>query len=181
MKPTVLWLTGMSGAGKSTLARHLESVYRPSGVAVETIDGDVVRQRFGRESAFTPDAIRENNLLIADLARELVATRALVIVSVIAPFRAVRAEVRARLTPAYVEAHVVCGLDELRRRDTKGLYGRFDRGELPNLVGMSRELPYEVPEAPELVVPTERTGVARAAETIVSYLERERGIHGAAL
>ena len=48
--------------------------------------------------------------------------------------------------------YVSCDLETLRKRDTKGLYAKHDRGEIKNMVGI--DLPYEVPNSPNIVVNT---------------------------
>ena len=51
----------------------------------------------------------------------------------------------------------------------KGLYRKARAGELRNFTGI--DSPYEVPEAPELHLRTEETGVEEAAARLLCYLE----------
>jgi len=87
-----------------------------------------------------------------------------VIVAAISPYRAVRDEVRARID-RFVEVHVHCSLDELVRRDVKGLYRRALAGEIEHFTGVSD--PYEEPLDPEVVVDT---GVENADESVLRVL-----------
>jgi len=48
MSGLVLWFTGLSGAGKSTIADLVGSELERAGVAVEYLDGDVVRTHLSK-------------------------------------------------------------------------------------------------------------------------------------
>jgi sulfate adenylyltransferase/3'-phosphoadenosine 5'-phosphosulfate synthase len=91
------------------------------------------------------------------------------ITAAISPYREIRDEVRAQ-APGFFEVYVRCSLEELTRRDVKGLYARAIAGELPNFTGVSD--PYEAPLAPEVVVDSERETVAESRERILDALER---------
>jgi len=92
-----------------------------------------------------------------------------VVVAAISPYRAVRDEVRAEIG-AFVEVFVRCPVEELIRRDVKGLYERALRGEVAQFTGVSD--PYEEPLNPELVVDTDRETVEESVGKIVAALER---------
>jgi adenylylsulfate kinase len=61
-------------------------------------------------------------------------------------------------------------LDELARRDVKGLYARALRGEIPNFTGVSD--PYEEPAAPDVTVDSAAQSVEESVAAIVEHLER---------
>ena len=90
------------------------------------------------------------------------------IVAAISPYRDVRDEVRAHIG-SFVEVYVQCPLDELVRRDVKGLYEKALRGEIENFTGVSD--PYEAPVNPEVVVDTESETVEESVEKVLSALE----------
>ena len=165
----VVWLTGLSGAGKSTLAHLLGAELRARGLAVEVLDGDEFRQHLSKGLGFSKEDrvthIRRVSYVARLLARNGVAT----IVAVIAPFEESRREVRESIDH-YVEVHVDCSIDELTRRDVKGLYRLALRGEIQNFTGISD--PYERPERPEVRVNTAREAPAESLAAIVEYLER---------
>ena len=62
------------------------------------------------------------------------------IVSAISPYREVRDEVRNDIGDNFVEVYVEASLDELVRRDVKGLYEKAIKGEIPNFTGVLRSL-----------------------------------------
>jgi adenylylsulfate kinase len=162
-----LWLTGLSGAGKSTLATAVADELRLSGVRVETLDGDEVRQNLSKGLGFSREDRDTNIRRIGYVAKLLTRNGVVVISAAISPYRAVRDEVRREIG-AFVEVHVKASLEECVRRDTKGLYARALAGEIAQFTGVSD--PYEEPLAPELVVDTEREDVATSAARVIDRL-----------
>lgn len=145
----VVWFTGLSGAGKSTLARRLEPVLRAEGLKVEVLDGDIVRTNLSKGLGFSKEDRDTNIRRIGFVASLLARNGVAVIVAAISPYRGVRDEIREKVGD-FVEVYVRCPLDELRRRDTKGLYKKALSGEIANFTGVSD--PYEEPQAAELVI-----------------------------
>jgi adenylylsulfate kinase-like enzyme len=68
----------------------------------------------------------------------------------------------------FVEVYARCSVDELIRRDVKGLYQRALRGEIANFSGVSD--PYEEPLAPEVTVDSEAAPVAGSLAKVLGYL-----------
>ncbi len=165
----VIWLTGLSGAGKSTIAARLEVELSLLGRGVTVLDGDEVRTHLSRGLGFSKEDRDTNIRRIGYVARLVASHGGVAIVAAISPYREVRDEVRG-LTPHFVEIHVRCGLDELVRRDVKGLYAKALRGEIAHFTGVSD--PYEEPLAPEVAVDSERETVEVSVERILDTLER---------
>jgi adenylylsulfate kinase len=67
---------------------------------------------------------------------------------------------------------VDCALEELIRRDSKGLYGKALRGELQNFTGVSD--PYEPPLTPEIHVSTDKADVRASTAQIPPWLDRHK-------
>ena len=63
-----------------------------------------------------------------------------------------------------------CSLDELVRRDVKGLYAKAIAGELQHFTGVSD--PYEAPDNPDVVVDSERETVEQSVSKILAKLEQ---------
>ena len=165
----VVWLTGLSGAGKSTIAQELARQLTQRGRAPEILDGDEVRTNLSAGLGFSKEDRDTNIRRIGYVARLLARNGAGVITAAISPYRTVRDEVRAA-TPGFVEVYVRCSLDELVRRDVKGLYARAIAGEIANFTGVSD--PYEAPERPEVVVDTERESIDDSVAAIIRALVR---------
>jgi cytidine diphosphoramidate kinase len=142
----VIWITGLSGAGKSTLAQALAPRLRSQGGPVVLLDGDELREVFGAVTANADNHGREGRLALAlqyaRLCRILASQGFTVVIATISLFREVHAWNRAHL-PGYFEVYLKVPLDELRRRDPKGIYRRFDAGELQHVAGL--DLPIDEP------------------------------------
>src|SRR5579885_3464222 len=121
------------------------------GRHAEVLDGDEVRTHLSRGLGFSKEDRDTNVRRIGYVARLIARSGGVAITAAISPYRAVRDEIRSQ-TPGFVEVYVRCPLDELVRRDVKGLYRRALAGEIPNFTGVSD--PYEEPPAPEVVVDT---------------------------
>lgn len=170
----VVWLTGMSGAGKSTLSEALAPVLAARGCRVELLDGDAVREHLSKGLTFTREDRDTNVRRIAFVAHLLARNGVAVLTAAISPYAAARAEARAMVGPErFVEVFVRCTLDELTRRDVKGLYARALRGEIPHFTGVSD--PYEAPESPDVTVDSSTQTVDESLADILAVLER-RGL-----
>jgi len=164
-----LWFTGLSGAGKTTLSTAVAIVLRERGQRVEVLDGDVVRTNLSKGLGFSRENRDTNIRRIGFVARLLTRNDVVAVVAAISPYRSTRDEVRAHIG-RFVEVHVRCPLEELIRRDVKGLYERALRGEVTQFTGVSD--PYEPPLNPEVVVDTDQEPVEQSVQTVVAALER---------
>lgn len=163
----VIWITGLSGAGKSTLAHELTHRLRAAGEAVVILDGDELREVFGAVATNAQNHGREGRLALAmqyaQLCRVIAAQGLTVVIATISLFREVHAWNRTNL-PGYFEVYLKVPVEELRRRDPKGIYRRFDAGELTHVAGL--DLTIDEPEAADWIVEfdPERTATALAKE-----------------
>jgi adenylylsulfate kinase len=137
----VIWITGLSGAGKSTLARALAPKLRATGIPVVILDGDELREAMGAASSGNHG--RAERLALARrytaLCKLLADQGLTVVIATISMFAEIHAANRAAL-PGYFEIFLKVPLNELKRRDSKGIYGRFERGELRNVAGLDLEI-----------------------------------------
>jgi bifunctional enzyme CysN/CysC len=165
----VVWLTGLSGAGKSSIARAVERRLFEAGCHTMLLDGDQLRHGLNADLGFAPADRTENIRRAGEVARLFFEQGCIVLCTFVSPYREDRDRARA-LVPAgrFLEVHVDCPLDELRRRDTKGLYAGAERGELRELTGVNA--PYEAPESPELLLRTDRMSVDEAVERVLAAL-----------
>ncbi len=163
-----VWLTGLSGAGKTTIAHRLADVIRERRGRVEVLDGDVVRTNLSKGLGFSKEDRDTNIRRIGFVCNLLTRNGVPVVAAAISPYRAVRDEVREQIGD-FVEVFVTCGLEELVRRDVKGLYAKALRGEIANFTGVSD--PYEPPANPEVTVDTEQASVEESVAQIVEVLE----------
>ena len=165
----VLWFTGLSGAGKSTIADALEQNLHKRGIRTYTLDGDNVRHGLNQDLGFSDGDRIENIRRISEVAKLMVDAGLVVLTSFISPFRAERDMARRMLDEGdFVEIFVDTPLEEAERRDTKGLYAKARRGELPNFTGVDSA--YEAPENPEVHLRSGEDSVETCVQQIVDYL-----------
>lgn len=166
-----VWMTGLSGAGKSTIAERLTEDLNRRGRTVEVLDGDVVRTNLSKGLGFSREDRDTNIARIAFVCSLLTRHGVAVISAAISPYADARQQARQTIGN-FVEVFVRCPIDELARRDVKGLYARALRGEIAHFTGISD--PYEEPTSPEITVYTDRETVEESVTKILAYLE-ERG------
>ena len=162
-----VWLTGLSGAGKSTIALGLEAELKRLNKKVEVLDGDVVRTNLSKGLGFSKEDRDTNIRRIGFVSKLLTRNGVTAIVAAISPYRDVRDEVRADIGE-FVEVYVDCPLDELVKRDVKGLYAKAIRGEISNFTGVSD--PYEEPLKPEVVAATHKESVEESVDKVLAKM-----------
>ena len=149
----VIWITGLSGAGKTTLAVELSRRLKAAGQLVVTLDGDDLRFVLAGESGNPTGYGRDERVALsaryARLAQLISMQSVTVVVATISLFREVHAWNRKHV-PNYFEVYLRVPLDELRRRDPRGLYRRFDAGEMRDVAGLDLEI--DEPQEPDLLI-----------------------------
>lgn len=145
----VFWITGLSAAGKTTLAKLLTDHLRASGRAVVMLDGDELRIALDTTTEHSNEARVVLAYKYARLARMIATQGVTVVVGTVALIKEIHAWNREN-QPGYFEVYLKVPIEELRRRDPKGIYRRFDAGELHNVAGL--DLPFDEPSRPDLVL-----------------------------
>lgn len=163
-----VWFTGLSGAGKSTIANALAKELRARGMKVEVLDGDVIRTNLSKGLGFSKEDRDTNVLRVGWVAEVLSRNGVAVLCALISPYRETRNKVRERIQN-FVEVYVHAPLEEVIRRDVKGLYKKALAGEIQNFTGISD--PYEPPENPEVVCNTAEETLEESVQKVLDYLE----------
>ena len=176
MGHAVAWFTGLSGSGKSTISEQTALILRNQGQSVQVLDGDAVRKTHQPPLGFSPEDIRENNRLMVKLCQESISEYDVILVPIISPFRGSRHHARRMLGQAFVEVYIKASLDEVMRRDPKGLYRQVREGSLSGFVGIDSQVPYEPPENPELILDTEMLSVNECASTLAGLLSKKAAV-----
>jgi adenylylsulfate kinase-like enzyme/phosphohistidine swiveling domain-containing protein len=145
----VFWITGLSGAGKTTLGQELWRRLRAAGRPVTFLDGDALRSVMAEDLGHSADDRRRSAMRNARLCRLLAEQGADVVCATISLFHEVQCWNRENI-PGYREIYLRVPIGELRRRDSKGIYAKAERGDAREVVGL--DVPAEVPETPDLVL-----------------------------
>ena len=169
-----VFFTGLSGAGKSTIANVLLTKFLEMGDRpVTLLDGDIVRKNLSSELGFSKEHRNINIRRIGYVASEITKNGGVAICAPIAPYQAVREEVRQMIEPlgGYFLVHIDTPLDVCEDRDRKGLYAKARQGIIKEFTGISD--PYEVPENAQLRLDTTKLSPEQAAQEVLLHLERE--------
>jgi adenylylsulfate kinase len=173
-RSVAVWFTGLSGSGKSTLAHAVEEQLHRQGCRTLVLDGDNVRHGLCADLGFSTDDRAENVRRIGETVKLLLEAGVIALTAFISPYRADRARVRSLLPHGdFLEIYCACPLEVCEQRDVKGMYRRARAGEIANFTGISA--PYEVPEAPDLLVDTARWSLDESVARVMALLS-ERGV-----
>jgi bifunctional enzyme CysN/CysC len=166
----VLWLTGLSASGKSTIANELERELFNLGQHVYVLDGDNMRHGLCSDLGFSPKDRKENIRRVGETAKLFAAAGVTCITAFISPYRSDRDMVRQIMGPGeFVEVYVNAPLEVCEARDPKGLYAKARANQIKDFTGISA--PYEAPEHPELILPTDQLTIPESVARIIEYLQ----------
>jgi sulfate adenylyltransferase len=176
-----IFFTGLSGSGKSTIANVLLTKFlETGGRPVTLLDGDLVRKHLSSELGFSKEHRDINIRRIGYVASEITQNGGIAICAPIAPYDAVRKQVRSMIEPlgGFILVHVATPIDVCEQRDRKGLYAKARAGIVKEFTGVSD--PYEEPKDAEVVINTADLSPEEAAQEIMLHLEREGfiGVNG---
>lgn len=164
----VLWMYGLSGAGKSTVAAALERKLHEQGRFVVILDGDNFRHGLNSDLGFSDDDRRENVRRISEVAKMFSSQGVIVLVSVITPKEALRQQAREIIGDRFTEIFIRASYQICADRDPKGLYAKVAAGEIKQFTG--KDSGFEEPRKPDLIIDTEVTEPADAAQMIAARL-----------
>ena len=145
----VFWVTGLSGSGKTTVATALTEKLRAQGSPVVLLDGDVLREVFGDAIGHDAKSRLDASLRYGRLCRMLSGQGVDVVCATISMFDETRSWNREHI-PHYMEIYLRVPIDELKKRDSKQIYSRAERGELSHVVGL--DVPCEEPKHPDIII-----------------------------
>src|ERR1700720_337176 len=167
----VFWITGLSGAGKTTLAEELWRRLCAAGRRVILLDGDELRAAIAVDLGHSLDDRRKSAMRNARLCRLLADQGFDVVCATISLFHEVQRWNRENI-PIYREIYLRVPIEELQRRDSKGIYGVALRGNARDVVGL--DVPAEAPETPDLVLDNfGELDVATAVDHILAICTKE--------
>lgn len=170
---SVIWITGLSDSGKTTLSKLLSSHLKYAGYSTILLDGHDVREVFG-DTAFDKQTRMANSMRTPKLAKLLSYQGHIVVVATISMFKEVYEWNRNNL-PNYFEVYLDIPLEELKRRDSKGIYKAYDDGTIQYVFGL--DVPADIPYAPDYVVKYDpRRSIEDDLQGLLNALNRRIGI-----
>lgn len=145
----LVWITGLSGSGKTTIGievyKHLKSLH----VNTVFLDGDAFREILGNDLGHTPNDRLENAKRIHRMCKFLTSQDINVVCATMSLYKEVH-ELNRKEIKEYYEIFIDCDIDELIRRDQKGLYSKALNKERSDVVGIN--LSYDKPQNCKLII-----------------------------
>jgi len=159
----VIWLIGLSGAGKTTLANEIVLGANRMGKKTVLIDGDVIREIFGNDIGYSIEDRLLNAERICQLGKFLDEQGVHVVCAILSLFPKTREWNRKNLKN-YYEVFIDTPIEDLVGRDSKGIYGKFNRGEISEVAGM--DIDFKVPNNSDLVIKNNQS-----LEVLLNYVK----------
>ena len=168
----LIQFTGLSGAGKTSIAYNIKALMGiRKQLPVEVIDADVYRQTICKDLGFSREDRGENIRRLGRIAGAVTANGSIAIIAAINPYEGIRAELKEIYKAKTV--WVDCAIEELVKRDTKGLYYRAllpesDDRKVYNLSGISD--PYEKPVNADLILNTAIESLQTSTQKLYDFI-----------
>ena len=143
---------------------------------IEVIDGDEYRKFLSPDLGYSKKDRNANIRRLAFVADKLSQYKVIPIISAINPYDEIRKEI-AQTYPGTKTVYIKCSLEELMKRDTKGMYARAMLPEghtnrLNNLSGVND--PFEFPENPDLIIETDKETITESADKLIKFIEQNK-------
>lgn len=168
-KGKVIWFTGLSGSGKTTLAKHLELRLHSLGFLTQILDGDNIRAGINNNLGFSEADRLENIRRISEVSKLFVNCGVITLNCFISPTEEIRNIARTIIGKEdLIEVYVNAPLGVCEQRDTKGLYARARRGEIPEFTGISS--PFEPPREAAIEVRTDKTPIDACVDSLLQII-----------
>ena len=94
------------------------------------------------------------------------------LVTVIAPFNELREQTKNLFGRSYIEIFVKSSLENVIKRDIKGLYKKALNNKIQNMIGVDPNVPYETPTNPEIIIDTENFTFEESFSFLIKELKR---------
>ena len=144
----VYWITGLSGAGKTTVGDKVYAHIKKTKSNVIRLDGDMMREVFQNKD-YSLEGRKRLGYQYARLCRMLSEQGMDVVISAIVMFDEIRSWNRENI-PCYKEVFLDVSMEELMKRNQKGIYTQAKSDKNQQVYGVSIDA--ELPKTPDLVI-----------------------------
>ena len=165
---SVIWLTGLSGSGKSTIAEKLSN-----HLDCQVVDGDVIRKNLSADLRHGVIDKKEHYTRVVNFIKSNLDRSSYTIVAIVSANRTDRGWIKEQFekdNTLFYEIYVKTSLETCKKRDPKGLYAKYRKGEDIKLAGLTEE--YQEPESPFLVCETETESPEACVEKIFRAIDK---------
>ena len=145
----VIWITGISGSGKSTIAMALMKLFKNKVPELINIDGDTIREVFDEKIGYLENDRKKHINRIQRLCLLLDKQEQVIITSALYSNKDILSWNRKNFSE-YYEIYLDASIELVQKRDTKGLYSKYEKGLEKNIVGL--DIPWHKPENPDLKI-----------------------------
>jgi adenylylsulfate kinase len=164
---------GLSGSGKTTLAESAKQYFQDLGIKIEVLDGDVYRNGLCSDLGYSQEDRKTNIRRLAFVASRFSNYDIIPIICAINPYESIRQEISSTF-PNTKTVYIKCSIEELIKRDTKGMYSRAllpddNEKKLKNLSGIND--PFEEPGSPDLVLETDKLSISESTQRLVNFIK----------
>jgi adenylylsulfate kinase-like enzyme len=171
----ILWLIGLAGSGKTTIGSQVYAALKQRNPATVFLDGDHFRSILGDDLGHTLADRSRNGQRMVRFCAFLDKQGIDVVCCILSIFPEQRQFCRDTFGH-YVEVFIDVSMDELIRRDQKGLYSAALAGNIKNVVGV--DIPFEPPTFPDLIIKNceDRLDFSPFVNDILSMIDRSRPV-----
>ncbi|RXJ55478.1 adenylyl-sulfate kinase [Candidatus Marinarcus aquaticus] len=148
-KGKLIWVTGLSGSGKTTIGKAVYEKLKKKYDNTVFLDGDIFREVLGNDLGHTPKDRLENAKRIHKMCKFLISQDINVVCATMSLYKEIH-DLNRKEIEEYFEIFIECTIEELIKRDQKGLYSKALKGQRDDVVGVN--LPYDRPHNCELII-----------------------------
>ncbi|MBN2782737.1 MAG: adenylyl-sulfate kinase [Campylobacterales bacterium] len=145
----LIWITGLSGSGKTTIGKEVYKNLKEKYLNTVFLDGDSFREILGNDLGHTPKDRLENAKRIHRMCKFLISQNINVVCATMSLFKEIH-QLNREAMKNYYEILIECDMDELVRRNQKGLYSKALNGEDVNVTGVNAT--YDKPKFCDLTI-----------------------------
>lgn len=168
---SVYWITGLSGAGKTTIGKLLYRKLKSIKPNLVFLDGDIMREVFGNTAGYTLPERKQLAMKYSRLCKILSEQGIDVICATISLFKDVH-DFNRRHLKKYFEIYIECHIEELIKRDQKGIYSHALAGKGGPVMGLN--LAYDMPVKSDLVIEnTNKGGLDVKVNKILQFIAKK--------